>query len=99
MSTHANLASTIDALGALKAQISDLERAQKAIYDGLKTLPPGAYEGERFRLVISETVRETLEIAKVRTWLSEEVIKECTRETSVRVHKVSARSGREVIND
>lgn len=99
MSTHENLTSTIDALGMLKAEISDLERAQRAIYDGLKTLPPGAYEGERYRLVISETVRETLEMAKVRTWLTEEVIKECTKATPVRMHKVSARNGREVIND
>ena len=52
-----NLTKIIDDLGALKARIADLENQEKALKQALADLGPGAYEGDLFRLSISESER------------------------------------------
>jgi len=91
--TKTNLTATIDALGALKAQIADLEIQEKALKKALADIAPGAYEGELFRLSISQSVRCTLDMDAVREKLSPQFIAAHTRETEVRTLKVSARNG------
>lgn len=89
-----NLAKLIDDLGHLKAQIAELTLQEKAIKTALEDLDTGAYEGELFRLSISETVRKTLDMDAVREKLSPQFIAAHTNETPVRTLKVSARSGK-----
>jgi len=94
MATKTNLTATIDALGAVKAQIADLMKTEKALKAALADLAPGAYEGDLFRLAISVADRETLDMAAVREKLSPQFIVAHTNVTEVRTLKVSARNGK-----
>ncbi|HWH48016.1 MAG TPA: hypothetical protein VN664_09455 [Burkholderiales bacterium] len=91
--TKTNLTATIDALGAIKAKIAELELQEKELKADLADLKPGAYEGELFRLSISETDRETLDMKAVRAKLSPQFITAHTNVTKVRALRVSARNG------
>ena len=91
--TKSNLVTTIDALGELKAQIAALELKEKELKKALGDLNPGAYEGELFRLSISETERETLDMKAVREKLSPQWMRAHTNVTNVRTLRVSARNG------
>jgi hypothetical protein len=86
-----NLTSTIDALGHLKAQIADLQRQEKELREVLVENGPGAYEGDLFRATVSESERETLDMAAVREKLSPQFIQAHTRVTEVTMVRVVAR--------
>jgi len=88
-----NLTKTIDALGAIKAQIADLAKQEKALKEALADLDPGAYEGDLFRLSISVADRETLDMAAVREKLSPQFITAHTNVTTVRTLKLASRKG------
>jgi hypothetical protein len=88
-----NLEKTIDDLGVLKAQMAELAKKEKALKAALDDLAPGAYEGALYRLSISESVRETLDMDAVREKLSHQFIAAHTRATEVRTLRFSARSG------
>lgn len=92
--TTTNLTNLIDQFGHLKAQIADLAKQEKALKEALADLDVGAYEGELFRLAISESVRCTLDMDAVREKLSPQFIAAHTNETNVRTLKVSARNGK-----
>jgi hypothetical protein len=94
--TKTNLTTTIDALGEIKAQIAALEIREKALKANLADLEPGAYEGELFRVSISQTDRETLDMKAVRAKLSPQFIAAHTNVTPVRTVKVSARTGKDL---
>jgi len=53
-----NLTQTIDALGALKAQIADLQAQEKAMKDALTELGAGTHHGNLFQLTITMPERE-----------------------------------------
>jgi hypothetical protein len=89
-----NLSKIIDDLGALKAAIANLEAEEKALKQALADLPAGAYEGEVFRLSISETERETLDMKAVREHLSRQFIQAHTNVTAVRTLRVASRNGK-----
>jgi len=91
-----NLSKIIDDLGVLKAQIANLEVQEKALKQALQDLPAGAYEGEVFRLSVSETERETLDMKAVREHLSRQFIQAHTNITPVRTLRVVARTGQKV---
>jgi len=91
--TKTNLTATIDALGELKAQIAALELKEKELKKALGDLEPGAYEGDLFRLSVSETERETLDMKAVREKLSPQWMRAHTNVTNVRTLRVSARNG------
>ena len=91
-----NLSKIIDDLGTLKARIADLETQEKALKQALADLTPGAYEGDLFRLSVSESERETLDMKAVREHLSRQFIAAHTNVTSVRTLRVAARSGKAV---
>jgi hypothetical protein len=93
MMTKSNLSATIDALGDIKAQIADLTAKEKALKDALADLTPGAYEGELFRLSISQSDRDNLDMKAVREKLSDQFIRAHTTTTTVRSLRVSARNG------
>jgi hypothetical protein len=89
-----NLSKTIDTLGELNAQIAELQTKAKAIKDSLGDLKPGAYEGDLFRLTLSQSIRETLDMDAVREKLSPQFITAHTRQTEVRTFKLGARTGK-----
>jgi hypothetical protein len=92
--TKTNLSKTIDTLGELNAQIAELQTQVKAIKDSLGDLKPGAYEGDLFRLTLSQSIRETLDMEAVREKLSPQFIAAHTRQTEVRTFKLGARTGK-----
>lgn len=89
-----NLTKIIDDLGALKARIADLEAQEKALKQALADLTPGSYEGDLFRLSVSESERETLDMHAVREHLSRQWIQAHTNVTPVRTLRVVARTGK-----
>lgn len=93
-----NLTKVIDDLGALRAQIAELTAREKAIKESLEGLKAGAYEGDTFRLTISDSVRETLDMAAVREKLSPQFIAAHTNRTEVRTFKLGARTGKNLAN-
>ena len=91
-----NLQQIIDAYGLLKAELAELNLREKALKEALADLTAGSYEGERFRLSISESERETLDMAAVREHLSRQFIRAHTNVTPVRTLRVVARSGKDL---
>lgn len=89
-----NLSKTIDALGDIRAQIAELTIKEKALKEALGDLKPGNYEGDIFRVSITQVDRETLDMKAVREKLSPQFIAAHTNVTPVRTIKVAARSGR-----
>lgn len=54
----------VDRLGALRAQIADLEAQAKPLADELKAAGPGVTEGQLFKATVSEVVgREVIDPA------------------------------------
>jgi hypothetical protein len=101
--TKTSLTALIDSYGTLKARMADLEGEKKAIEKALADLDPGKYEGEKFRLAISESVRETPDdelkdkiktvVDAFRATLSSQYLVAHTVKTPTRSHRVSARNG------
>jgi hypothetical protein len=92
-----NLTSTIDALGAIKAQIADLKAQEEALRAVLVEQGPGAYEGDLFRATVSESERATLDMAAVRAKLSRQFIQANTIVTPVVTVRVAARSNARLV--
>ena len=93
--TKLTLEQRVDLMGQLKAQMSNLDNE----YDKLKSLMLedagiGAFEGETFRVTISITSRETLDMEAVRNHLSPQFIRAHTRTTESPTVRVSARKGK-----
>jgi hypothetical protein len=86
-----NLATVIDAFGAHKAAMAELKKKEDELKAALADLAPGAYEGTLFRLSISKSERETLDMEAVREKLSPQFIRAHTNVTEVRTLRVSAR--------
>lgn len=87
-----NLVSTIDQLGVIKAQLAELKAQEEALRAVLIEQGPGAYEGELFRVTVSESERATLDMAAVRAKLSRQFIQANTTVTPVVTVRVTARS-------
>ncbi len=101
MTTNQTVITTIDELGLLRAQIAELELQEKALKARLGDLTPGAYEGNVFRLSISETVREGYDkVMKAKVdelieeHLSVQYITAHTVKTDVRTLRTSSRNGK-----
>jgi hypothetical protein len=93
--TKLTLEQRVDLMGQLKAQMSNLDNE----YDKLKSLMLedagiGAFEGETFRVTISITSRETLDMEAVRNHLSPQFIRAHTRTTESPTVRVTARKGK-----
>ena len=87
--------SLIDQLGAVKAQIAELEVQAKELIEGVKQqiLASGqpTLEGVLFRATLTATVRASIDAKLLRADFPE-AAKACTRESSVETLRVSARS-------
>ncbi len=79
--THNDEQSVVDQLASVKAQIADLTAVEKSLTDNLKEQGAGTYKGTAHYLVISESVRSTLNMKKVREKLSRQFIKANSKET------------------
>jgi hypothetical protein len=81
----------IDALGAIKAQIADLEAREKELREAVLALGEGSHEGRMFKVTVVTVERETLDMKAVRAKLSPQFIVAHTRVTPVTTVKVAAR--------
>lgn len=89
-----NLSNTIDRLGYLKAQIAELKLEENALREIMIEQGPGAYEGDMFRVTVSESERATLDMAAVRAKLSPQFIKANTNVSEVTIVRVVARNSK-----
>jgi len=87
-----NLSATIDMFGAICAEIASLEADKAKLRKQLIEMVDGAAEGDLFRVTISTTERETLDMAAVRAKLSPQFVAAHTKVTEVTVVKASARN-------
>ena len=94
-----NVATVIDDFGLISAQIAELEARKKFIREQLVVaLGLGAHEGTFYRVTISKSTRETLDMVAVREKLSRQFIQANTRETEVLTVKAGARNNIDVVN-
>lgn len=90
----------VDDYGMLCAKIAELELKKAKIRDSLvSSLGDGAFEGDFYRVTISLSTRETLDMKAVRAKLSPQFIKAHTKETIVITVKAGARNSINVVND
>ena len=94
MSNPLTLEQRIDRMGQLKAQMASLETE----YDKLKAtlveeVGVGAFEGEMFRVSVSVSSRETLDMEAVRNHLSPQFIRAHTKVSETTTVRVTARKG------
>ena len=89
------ISATIDELGTLKAKIAELKKREDELKDILESAGVTKAEGELFRVTITESVRETLDMEAVRAKLSPQFIRAHTKETHYTTVRVSARKGSE----
>jgi hypothetical protein len=102
-----NLAAVIDAYGELKAMQAELAIKEKSLKDAMADLATGSYEGEMFRVSISESSREAPDdvlkaefkrvVEEYRETLSRQYLQAHMGETVCRNHRVTARSGKRVM--
>tara|TARA_R110000868_G_scaffold114309_6_gene306322 strand:- start:2408 stop:2692 length:285 start_codon:yes stop_codon:yes gene_type:complete len=92
MSTSQTLEQMIDELGAIKAQLSNLESKESKLKATItEMIGVGAHEGEMFRVSVSVSQRETLDMEAVRNHLSAQFIRAHTNSKDVVTVRVSAR--------
>ena len=89
-----NLSTAIDALGRVNAEMAELQAKKDELKKVLDDLGPGAYEGELFRVTISESIRQTLDMEAAKAKLGPRFIKEHTTMVDVRTVRVTARIGK-----
>ena len=80
-----------DELGQLLAAKNDIAKREREIKDILISHGAAEVDGDLFRATIAETVRETLDAAKVRAILTPAQIARCTKRTPMATVRVSSR--------
>ena len=88
--TIKNSAKIVDELGAHKAQIAALTRAETVLKDALKDFGPGEYNGTTFRATVTTSERATLDMEAVRAKLSAQFITAHTNITECTTIRVVA---------
>lgn len=89
----ADLKRLIDRYGILRAEMAELLMKEKMLRREFADLPEGAYEGELFRLAVSDVESEHLDMKAVRKKLSPQFIRAHTRIVKSRRYLPSARQG------
>jgi hypothetical protein len=87
-----NLATLVDELGELKSRIAELELREKDIKAILCDSGETLVKGYSYQAAITESERATLDSSRVKSYLTPIQIAACTRVTTVRAVRVSARS-------
>lgn len=85
------LATIVDELGSLKAQIAALTEREKALKATLFESGYAAIDGAHYRATVSWTERATLDGDAVRALLTDEQVRQCTKVTEVKAVRVVAR--------
>ena len=86
----------VDELGELKAQIAELEKKESALKKQIQeAVGTGAAEGSLFRVTVTVSQRETLDMEAVRNHLSPQFIRAHTTSKDVTTIRVTARKGDE----
>jgi hypothetical protein len=85
------LATVVDDLGTVKAEIAALQEKEKALVAKLKLTGMNEINGTLFRATISDAERETVDTKALRADLGEDLIAPYIRTTSVSTCRVSAR--------
>lgn len=83
----------IDELGQLKAQIADLEKREEKLKADLRATGVKVAEGELFRVTVTTSDRETLDMEAVRNHLSPQFIRAHTKISQTTTIRVTARKG------
>ena len=91
----------IDRLGAIQAQIANLEAEEKGLKEAVREFGDGAYEGSLFRATVSTAERRTLEAKAARAKLEElgvspQWFSAHTKVAEVTTVKVVARNGQKL---
>lgn len=89
--TSKQIAETVDALGAIKAQIAPLAEHERALKDKLIVLGVGSYDGQLFAASVSIIEREKLDLDACRAKLSPQFLAAHTSTTISPMVRVSAR--------
>jgi hypothetical protein len=89
-----NYETTVDALGAVKAEMAALAEREKALKAALIEMGDGEYDGVMFRATVSTAERRTLDMKAVREKLSPQFIAAHTNVAEVTTVRVVARNGR-----
>ena len=84
-------AAIVDSLGALKAQIAALTEQEKILKKALSDSGYAEIDGSLFRATVSWTERATLDTEAVRSILTEEQQRDCTRVSEIMSVRVVAR--------
>lgn len=84
-------AAIVDELGALKAQISSLTDREKILKKALSDSGYAEIDGSLFRATVSWTERANLDTEAVRSILTEEQQRDCTRVSEIMSVRVVAR--------
>lgn len=82
----------VDEIGDIKATIASLTQREQDLKDFLIASGETEIEGDLFRVTISETERESLDMAKVRAFLTDAQLFECTRLTHVTTVRCNAKT-------
>jgi hypothetical protein len=90
MTTH-NLRPLVDDLGHLQAQAADIAARMNEIKSQLVSAGVDAIEGDLFRVTVSHSERETLDMEAVREKLTPQFIRAHTRVTPVTTVRCKAR--------
>jgi hypothetical protein len=90
MTTH-NLKPLVDDLGRLQAQAADITAKMAEIKSQLVSAGVDAIDGELFRVTVSHSERESLDLDAVRAKLTPQFIRAHTRVTPVTTVRVKAR--------
>jgi hypothetical protein len=88
----------VDAFGALKARIADLELEAKAMHSQLLAMGEGAYEGDLFRVTVEHSTRTNVDRKAIIDVLqpSRQLITAHTSYSDVWTVKAKARNGRAI---
>lgn len=81
--SQARQTNLVEKAGAIQTQIKLLEAQLKDIKDAFRPLGDGEYFGKTVKLVIGSTVRETLDPALAKGYLTVSEIAACTKATPV----------------
>lgn len=91
-----NIGPLIDDYGLLKAQEAELALKLKPIKDQIEALGAGSYEGDFYRVTVSESERANLNMKKARAKLSPQFIRANTTYTPVTTVRVYGRTAIDV---
>ena len=72
----------VDKLAKIRSQMDDLKKQEAEIVNSLKSQGTGTYEGTEHYAIVSEATRNTLDMKKVRAFLSRQFIQANTNETT-----------------